>query len=79
MPHVSKPLEAALAKVAKLPLDQQNLIALEMEDRARTLSGYPTVLTPQERTELELELAAAGRCELASHAEVAAVFAKLGL
>ena len=79
MPQVSNPLEAALAAVAKLPLDQQNLIALEIEDRARALAGIPTNLTAQERTELQAELAASRRGELASDAEVAAVFAKLGL
>lgn len=79
MPQMSKTLEAALAAVAKLPLDQQNLIALEIEDRALMLSRPATKLTQQERSELEAELAAAGRGELAIDAEVAVVFAKLGL
>jgi hypothetical protein len=36
-------------------------------------------LTPEERAELEAELAAARRGELASDADVAAMFAKHGL
>ena len=79
MPQVSKPLEAALAAVAKLPPDQQDLIALEIADRASALAAPGTKLSLQERAELELELAAARRGELASDTEVAAVFAKLSL
>jgi hypothetical protein len=79
MPQMSKPLEAALAAVAKLPLDQQNLIAMEIADLASALAAPSALLSAQERAELELELAAARRGELASETEVSAVFAKLGL
>jgi hypothetical protein len=79
MTQLSKPLEAALAEVAALAPDQQNLIALEVTQRVRALTGGPTKLTPEERAELEAELAAARRGELASDADVAAMFAKHGL
>jgi hypothetical protein len=79
MPQLSKSLEAALAQVATLAPDQQNLIALEIAQRVGTLTGGPTKLTPEERAELEAELAAARRGELASDADVAAMFAKHGL
>jgi hypothetical protein len=79
MTQLSKPLEAALATVAALAPDQQNLIALEITQRVRALAGPPTKLTPEERAELEAELAAARRGELAGDADVAAMFAKHGL
>ena len=79
MTQLSKPLEAALAAVAALTPDQQNLIALEITQRVRALTGRPTKLTPEERAELEAELAAARRGELAGDADVAAMFAKHGL
>jgi hypothetical protein len=43
------------------------------------LTQPATKLTAEERAELEAELAAARRGELASDAEVAAVFAKYGV
>jgi hypothetical protein len=49
MSQLSKPLEAALAEVAALAPDQQNLIALEITQRVRALTGGPTKLTPEER------------------------------
>jgi hypothetical protein len=61
MTQLSKPLEAALAEVAALAPDQQNLIALEITQHVRALTGQPTKLTPEERAELEAELAAARR------------------
>jgi hypothetical protein len=79
MTQLSKPLEAALAALATLAPDQQNLIALEITQRVRALTGQPTKLTPKERAELQAELAAARRGELASDADVAAMFAKHGL
>jgi hypothetical protein len=39
MTQLSKPLEAALAEVAALAPDQQNLIALEITQRVRALTG----------------------------------------
>lgn len=79
MSQLSKPLEAALAEVAALAPDQQNLIALKITQRVRALTAGPTKLTPGERAELAAELAAARRGELASDADVAAMFAKHGL
>jgi hypothetical protein len=79
MNHLSKRLEQALDTVRTLSSDQQDLIAVEIIERARALGQPPTKLTPQERAELEAELAAARRGELASDAEVAAMFAKHGL
>jgi hypothetical protein len=79
MTQLSKPLEAALAALSALAPDQQNLIALEITQRVRALTGRPTKLTPEERVELQAELAAARRGELASDADVAVMFAKHGL
>lgn len=79
MSHVSKQLEAAVIAVSHLPADQQNLIALEILDRARALGEPPTKLTSEERAELEAELAAARRGELASDTDVQTFFAKFGL
>ena len=76
MTQMSKRLEEAVAKVATLTTDQQNLIAAEMAERARYLSDPPAKLSPEERAELEAELNAARRGELASDAEVAAMYAK---
>lgn len=79
MAHVSKRLEEAVAAVSALPPDQQDFIALEMTERVRALAGMPVDLSRQERAELEAELAAARRGELADDAEVAAMYAKHGL
>jgi hypothetical protein len=79
MTQLSKPLEAALAAAAALAPDQQDLIALEITQRVRALTAEPIKLTREERAELEAELAAARRGELASDADVAAMFAKHGL
>ena len=79
MSHISKRLEQALNAVRGMPADQQDLLAIEMLERAEMLRRPPTKLTPQERAELEAELAAARRGELATDAEVAAMFHKHGL
>ena len=79
MTFISERLEQAVAKVAALPTDQQDLIAAEITERARALAEPPTKLTDRERAELEAELAAARRGELASDAEVAAMYAKHSL
>ena len=79
MNQISKPLEAALAVASQLPLDQQNLLALEIAERAGALAGLPSELSLREQAELEAKLAAARRGELASEADVAALFAKIGL
>ena len=79
MNQISKRLQAAVAEASALPLDQQNLIALEISERARSLTRPPTDLSHIERAELEAELAAARRGELASDADVASEFAKHGV
>jgi hypothetical protein len=79
MSHISKRLEQALDTVRAMPVDQQDLLAIEMLERAELLTRPPTKLTTQERAELEAELSAARRGELATDAEVAAVFRKHGL
>jgi predicted transcriptional regulator len=79
MSHISKRLAQAIEAVRNLPLDQQDLLAVEMLKRAQLLSRPPTKLTAEERAELEAELAAARRGEFATDAEVAAMFSKHGL
>ncbi len=79
MNHISKRLEQALEAVRDMHPDQQDLLAAELLDRVRALARPPTALTTQERAELEAELAAARRGELATDAEVAAMYAKYGL
>ncbi len=79
MGHISKRLQQAIDAVRAMPADQQDLLAIEMLERAEALARPPTNLTPQERTGLEAELAAARRGELATEAGVAAVFNKHGL
>jgi hypothetical protein len=79
MKHVSKRLEQALDTVRAMPVDQQDLLAIEMLERAELLTRPPTKLTVQERAELEAELDAARRGELATDAEVTAMFRKHGL
>jgi hypothetical protein len=79
MSYLSKRLQHALDAVSNLPNDQQELLAVELLERVRDLSRPPTRLTPEERAELEAELAAAKRGELATDEEVAAMFRKHGL
>jgi hypothetical protein len=79
MSYLSKPLEEAIMEASALSWDQQNLIALEIIERGRSFSRPPSDLTPQEVAQLQAELAAARRGELASDAEVAAMYAKHGL
>jgi hypothetical protein len=76
---ISKRLEQAVESVSGMPPDQQDLLAVELLERARALREPPTKLSPQERAELEAELAAARRGELASDADVAVMYAKHGL
>ena len=79
MNQITKRLELAVATIAAMPVDQQDLIAIEMLDRARALSEPPVKLTLEVRADLEAALAAARRGERASDAEVAAMIAKYGL
>ena len=79
MSDISKRLKQAFDVVRALPLDQQDLVAVEMLERAQALTRPPTELTPEECAELEAELAAARRGEFATDEEVAAMYAKHGL
>ncbi len=79
MNQISKRFEQAIDAVSTMSLDQQDLLAVELLERAHALSQSPNRLTAQERAELEAELAAARRGELANDAEVAAMYAKHGL
>ena len=79
MNHISKRLEQALDAVRTLPPDQQDLLAVEMIERAHGLTQPPTKLSAEDRAELEAELAAARRGELATDDEVAAMLKKHGL
>ena len=79
MNQISKRLEQALEAARSMTSEQQDLLAVEMLERARMLTSPPTSLTAQERAELEAELAAARRGELAGDDEVTAMYTKLGL
>ena len=79
MTQISKRLEQALDTVRGMRPDQQDLLAVELLERAQALTPPPAKLSLRERAELEAELAAARRGELASDAEVAAMYAKHGL
>ena len=79
MSPISKRLKQALDTVRTMPLDQQDLLAAELLERAELLIQPPSKLSAEERAELEDELAAAQRGELATDVEVAAMFRKHGL
>jgi hypothetical protein len=79
MAYMSKRMQEVLDVVSNLPPDQQELLLVELLERARDLTGPPTKLTPEERAELEADLAAAKRGELATDEEVTAMFRKHGL
>ena len=79
MSQLTKRMQDAVRGVAAMPPEHQDLIALEMLERAQDLAEPPMRLSAEERVELEAELAAARRGELASDAEVAAMYAKHGL
>jgi S-adenosylhomocysteine hydrolase len=79
MSHFTRTMQQALDTVRTMRPEQQDLIAVEILERVRMLTQPATKLTAEERAELEAELAAARRGELASDAEVAAMFAKHGV
>jgi hypothetical protein len=79
MNQITKRLEQALETVSEMTPDQQDLLAVELIQRAQDLARAPARLTAEEHAELEAELAAARRGELATDAEVAAMYAKHGL
>lgn len=79
MSHFTRTMQQALDTVREMRPEHQDLIAVEILERVRMLTQPSTKLTAEERAELEAELAAARRGELASDAEVAAVFAKHGV
>ena len=79
MSQLTKRMQDAVRGVAAMPAEHQDMIALEMLERAHDLAEPPMRLSVEERAELEAELAAAKRGELASDADVAAMYAKYGL
>ncbi len=79
MNQITKRLKEAIETARVLSHEQQDLLAVELIERASKLSGPPSRLSPDERAELEAELAAARRGELATDADVAAMFARHGL
>jgi hypothetical protein len=79
MSQLSKHMQEAIDAIRVMAPDQQDLLAVELLDRAKALTRSPTKLSPSERAELEAELAAAKRGELATDAEVAAMYARHGL
>ena len=79
MNQITKRLEVAIDSARRLTPEQQDLLAVELTERASALAAPATRLLPKERAELEAELAAARRGELATDAEVAAMFARHGL
>ncbi len=78
MNHLSKRLEQAFDTASKLTPDQQDLLAMELLDRAEALTAPATKLSAQERSELEAELGAARRGELATIDDVASMYLKYG-
>lgn len=77
MTAITKRLEHAIQAASAMSADQQDLLAAELLDRIDYLSQPPVRLSPEERAELEAELAAARRGELATDEEVAAMYAAL--
>jgi hypothetical protein len=72
-------MQRALEAVSNASDEQQDLLAAELMERLRLLEQAPTRLSPEERAELEVALAAARCGEFASDAEVEAMYAKHGL
>ena len=78
MNQITKRLEQAIDAARAMTSDQQDLLAVEMLERAWSLSSPAVKLTVSERAELEAELAAARRGEFATDGEVAAMYARHG-
>lgn len=74
--HLTKSMQQAVDAVAAMPPEQQELMAFEIIERVQDLAQPPMRLSPEERAELEAELAAARRGEFASDQEVAAMYSK---
>jgi hypothetical protein len=79
MNQPSRRLEQAFDTARQLSADQQDMLALELLDRATSLTAPATKLSVQERMELEAELDAARRGEFADDDTVRAMYAKYGL
>jgi hypothetical protein len=78
MAAITKCLEQAIQAASTMPADQQDRLAEELLDRIQDLSQPPIRLGPEERAELEAELAAARRGEFAPDEEVAATWRRHG-
>lgn len=79
MNEITERFKLAIETARALSPDQQDLLAVELIERAGKLSGPPTRLSAAERAELEAELAAARRGEFATEADLAAMLARHGL
>jgi len=79
MGKLSNCMQCALNAVRDLSPEHQDLLAAELMEHARLLARPPTKLSPEERAELEADLAAARRGEFASDAEVTAMYLRHGL
>ena len=79
MGEFSKHMRQALDTVRDLSPEHQDLLAAELMEHARLLARPPAKLSPEERAELEAELAAARRGEFASEADVNAMYRRHGL
>lgn len=79
MTVLTKRLDQAIQAASTLPAEQQDRLAEELLDLIRDLTQPPYKLSPEERAELEAELAAARRGEFASDEEVAALWRRHGL
>jgi hypothetical protein len=77
MSFISKRLEKVLEAARDWPVDRQEAAA-EILEHMDALESEPYKLSPEERADLEEALDEVRRGELASDAEVAAVFARLG-
>lgn len=66
MNRITKRLEQALDTVRTMTPDQQDLLAIELIERAQAFKRAPTRLTTGERAEPDAELAAARRGEPAT-------------
>jgi hypothetical protein len=79
MGEFSKHMRQALDAVRRLSPEHQDLLAAELMEHARLLARPPTKLSPEERAELEADLASARRGEFASEADVNAMYRRHGL
>lgn len=76
MGEFSRRMQRALDAVRTMSPEHQDLLAVELMERAGVLAAPPTSLSREERAELEAALAAARCGAFASDAEVNAMYAR---